>query len=562
MELIHNLFVGFPDLWGGGVAHSVMVLSLVIALGLILGRVHVAGVSLGLAWVLFVGIVFGHFSFGLDAHLLHVFKEFGLILFVYSIGMQVGPSFFSSFRRVGLRLNLLAVGTILAGIVVMICLYGGTGIPIATMVGILSGASTNTPGLGAAQQAYSDLRGVDVPDIAVGYAVSYPMGVIGVILAFVILRYVLRINIRHEEADARRGLGATEELSVRTFTVCVENENIDGMMLRDVKHLIQREFVVSRILRADSDDFASVVRGNTQFHVGDRLLVIANPKDFEPIFAFLGRPCEVDWERCGGHLMARRILVTRPELNGKTLASLKIRTQFGVNVSRVNRSGVELVASPHLRLQMGDDLTVVGTELKISHTEKILGNEMKQLNIPNLIPVFLGIAMGCVLANIPFVLPGIGAPLKLGLTGGPLVIAILVGYLGPKYRMVTYNAISANLMVREIGICIFLACVGLSCGHDFLHIVATSEGLKWMGYGALITMVPALVGGLIGRWVLHLNYYTLIGVLAGAYTSSPALNYAGRTTASDAPAVAYASVYPFAMFLRIVSIQILIFALG
>ena len=562
MELLHNLFMGFPNLWGGGVAHSVMILSLVISLGLLLGKIKVANISLGLTWVLFVGITFGYFCFNLDEHLLHFLKEFGLILFVYSLGLQVGPSFFSSFGKGGLRLNMLAISTIAISIVVTIILFYTTGTPITTMAGILSGAVTNTPGLGAAQQANSDLNGIDDPSIAASYASAYPIGVIGAILIFLLLKYILRIHTGKEEEAAKRGLGATEELTVRPFSVCVKNEQIVGRTVRQIAEISQRDFVISRMLVDGAASPTDVINGSTVLNLNDKLLITAAPRDIEAIIACLGEPTTVDWEKCDKGHISRRILITRPEINGKTLAQLRIRSLFGANITHVYRSGVELVAAPHLQLQMGDKVTVVGSELAISHTEKRLGNSIKRLNIPNLIPIFLGIALGCLVANIPFYLPGIQAPLKLGLTGGPLVVAILIGFLGPKFHLITYNTISSNLMIREIGLCIFLACVGLGTGKEFIDTVFNGNGLAMVGYGAIITMLPLLIGGLIGRYALHLNYYTLIGVLAGANTNPPALRYANDLTASDSPAVAYSTVYPFAMFLRIITIQILILTLG
>ena len=562
MELLHNLFMGFPNLWGGGVAHSVMILSLVISLGLLLGKIKVANISLGLTWVLFVGITFGYFCFNLDEHLLHFLKEFGLILFVYSLGLQVGPSFFSSFGKGGLRLNMLAISTIAISIVVTVILFYTTGTPITTMAGILSGAVTNTPGLGAAQQANSDLNGIDDPSIAASYAAAYPVGVIGAILIFLLLKYILRIHTGKEEEAAKRGLGATEELTVRPFSVCVKNEQIFGRTVRQIAEISQRDFVISRMLVDGAASPTDVINGSTVLNLNDKLLITAAPRDIEAIIACLGEPTTVDWEKCDKGHISRRILITRPEINGKTLAQLRIRSLFGANITHVYRSGVELVAAPHLQLQMGDKVTVVGSELAISHTEKRLGNSIKRLNIPNLIPIFLGIALGCLVANIPFYLPGIQAPLKLGLTGGPLVVAILIGFLGPKFHLITYNTISSNLMIREIGLCIFLACVGLGTGKEFIDTVFNGNGLAMVGYGAIITMLPLLIGGLIGRYALHLNYYTLIGVLAGANTNPPALRYANDLTASDSPAVAYSTVYPFAMFLRIITIQILILTLG
>ena len=562
MELLHNLFMGFPNLWGGGVAHSVMILSLVISLGLLLGKIKVANISLGLTWVLFVGITFGYFCFNLDEHLLHFLKEFGLILFVYSLGLQVGPSFFSSFGKGGLRLNMLAISTIAISIVVTVILFYTTGTPITTMAGILSGAVTNTPGLGAAQQANSDLNGIDDPSIAASYAAAYPIGVIGAILIFLLLKYILCIHTGKEEEAAKRGLGATEELTVRPFSVCVKNEQIVGRTVRQIAEISQRDFVISRMLVDGAASPTDVINGSTLLNLNDKLLITAAPRDIEAIIACLGEPTTVDWEKCDKGHISRRILITRPEINGKTLAQLRIRSLFGANITHVYRSGVELVAAPHLQLQMGDKVTVVGSELAISHTEKRLGNSIKRLNIPNLIPIFLGIALGCLVANIPFYLPGIQTPLKLGLTGGPLVVAILIGFLGPKFHLITYNTISSNLMIREIGLCIFLACVGLGTGKEFIDTVFNGNGLAMVGYGAIITMLPLLIGGLIGRYAFHLNYYTLIGVLAGANTNPPALRYANDLTASDSPAVAYSTVYPFAMFLRIITIQILILTLG
>ena len=562
MEQIHNLFYGFPEFWGGGVAHSVLILSLVSSIGLYLGKIKVANISLGLTWVLFIGLVFGHFCLNLDEHLLHFLKEFGLILFVYSIGLQVGPGFFSSFRKGGARLNVFATTTIALSIIVSLVIFYLTGTPATTMAGILTGAVTNTPGLGAAQQANSDLNGVDSPEIALGYVVTYPIGVLGVICAFILLKYILRINTVKEEEEAKRGLGMMEELSVRSFSILVINKNIEGKTLHELKDIAARDFVVSRILPAGSDVHTVIVNGKTTFHQGDRILVISNPKDMEPITVLFGVPTEVDWQKCDNRMIVRRMIVTQPEINGKTLSQLKIRSHFGANITRVNRADVDLVAAPYLNLQLGDKVTVVGTELAVSQTEKVLGNSMKRLNYPNLIPIFLGIALGCILANMPIIIPGIPQYLKLGLTGGPLIAAILIGYIGPKHRLITYNTISANLMLREIGFCIFLACVGLGLGKEFMNIVISQGGLTWIGYGVLITILPILIGGIIGRTVFHLNYYTMIGVLAGTNTNPVALSYANDQTGSDSPSVGYATVYPFAMFLRILSIQIFVLVLG
>lgn len=561
MELLRNLFEGYPNLWGGGVAHSVLILSLVIAFGIMLGKIKVAGISLGVTWILFVGIVFGHFDLNLDEHLLHFLKEFGLILFVYSIGLQVGPGFFSAFKKGGFTLNVLAVLVVFISVLITVALHFITGIPITTMVGILSGAVTNTPGLGAAQQANSDLNGIDAPEIALGYAVAYPLGVIGCILALLALKYLLHINTRKEEAEAEQGLGHLQELTVRPVSVEIRNEAVDGKTIKEIKPLLNRAFVISRIRHRDSENEVELVNADTVLHLQDQILFISNPKDMEAIIAFFGRQISAEWEQ-DKKLISRRILITKPEQNGKSLAQLKIRNNFGASITRINRSGVDLVATPHLQLQMGDRVTIVGSELAVSHTEKVLGNSLKRLNHPNLIPIFLGIALGCILGSLPFMFPGIPQPVKLGLAGGPLIVSILISRFGPQYKLITYTTMSANLMIREIGISLFLACVGLGAGKGFVDTIIHEGGYVWIAYGAIITIVPLLVGGLIGRYAWKLNYYTLIGVLSGTNTNPPALAYSSELTSCDAPAVGYATVYPLAMFLRVLTAQLLILALA
>ncbi len=562
MELLRNLFEGYPNLWGGGVAHSVLILSLVIAFGIILAKIKIAGISLGVTWILFVGIVFGHFNLSLDEHLLHFLKEFGLILFVYSIGLQVGPGFFSAFKKGGFTLNMLAMTTIFLSVVITVILHFATGVPITTMVGILSGAVTNTPGLGAAQQANSDLNGIDAPEIAMGYAVAYPLGVVGTILSLLALKYILNINTTKEEADAEKGLGHLQELTVRPVTLVIKNEAINGKAIKDIRPLVNRNFVISRIRYHEGNKETELVNSGTILHLDDEILIISNPIDIEAITVFFGKQVEVEWEQVSKNLISRRILITKPELNGKTLSQLKIRNNFGANITRINRSGVDLVAAPSLQLQMGDRVTVVGSELAVGHAEKVLGNSMKRLNHPNLIPIFIGIALGCILGSIPFMFPGIPQPVKLGLAGGPLIVSILISRFGPQYKMITYTTMSANLMVREIGISLFLACVGLGAGKGFIETVVNEGGYVWVGYGAIITVIPLLITGLIGRYGCKLNYYTLIGVLSGANTNPPALAYSNDLTSCDAPAVGYATVYPLAMFLRVLTAQLLILSLS
>ncbi len=558
MELLNNLFLGSAQYWGGGVSHSIFILSLVISLGLILGKLKVRNVSLGLTWILLIGVVFGYFSMNLNEPLLHFLREFGLVLFVYSIGLSVGPGFFSSFKKGGLALNMLTLITIITSIVVAMVISCTTHTPITAIAGLLSGAVTNTPGLGAAQQTYFSMTGVDAPDIAMGYAVAYPMGVVGVILAFILLRYLLRIKPTTEEQQAERGLGQLEQLTVRSFTLEVTNPRIDGQTVKELRHIAERRFVISRIILHEDESHNKLVNGVTKLHLHDKVLIVAAPKDMDAITALIGTPANVEWAPYEKEFVSRRVLVTKPEMNGKTLSQLNLGDNFDATVTRVNRSGVDLVAHPHLRLQLGDRLTVVGSELAIGKVSKMLGNSLKRLNYPNLIPIFFGIALGCLVANIPLPIPGMPQPVKLGLAGGPFIVAILMGYFGPRYHLVTYNTISANMMLREMGITIFLACVGLGAGHGIVSTLFNLQGLIWFAYGIIITMVPIIIGGIIGRKLFHLNYYTLMGVLAGGNTNPPALAYSNTLTDSDQPAVGYATVYPFAMFLRIISIQILV----
>ena len=548
-------------LWGEDIGHSILLLSFVIAAGIQLGKIKVFGVSLGITLVLFVGIILGHFGFTINHNVIHFFKEFGLILFVYSVGMQVGPGFFSSFKQGGITLNMLACGIVFLGVLTAVILHYATGIPMPTMVGILSGAVTNTPGLGAAQQAFSDMHGVSDNTIALGYAVSYPLGVVGIILSLLALKYLLRINTAQEEKEAEVGLGHLQELTVRPISIEVRNESVDGIRIKELRPLLNRKFVISRIKHREGGE-TELVNSETILHVGDIILVISTPIDVEAITIFFGKEIKMEWEQLNKELISRRILITKPELNGKTLSQLKIRNNFGANITRINRSGVDLVASPQLQLQMGDRVTIVGSELAVTHAEKVLGNSMKRLNHPNLIPIFIGIALGCILGSLPFAFPGIPQPVKLGLAGGPLIVSILISRFGPKYKLITYTTMSANLMLREIGISIFLACVGLGAGEGFVDTVIHGGGYIWVGYGVIITILPLLITGLVGRYYCKLNYFTLIGVLAGSTTNPPALAYSNDLTSCDAPAVGYATVYPLTMFLRVLTAQILILSLG
>lgn len=539
--------------FGQGVAHSILMMAIVIAVGILLGKIRIKGISLGVTWILFAGIAFAHFGMRVDAEVLHIFKEFGLILFVYSIGLQVGPGFFSSFKKGGIKLNMLAAGIVVLGAGVTVALHYITKIPMPTMVGIMSGAVTNTPGLGAAQQANMDVTGIDNPDIATGYAVAYPLAVVGIIFTILVLRYIFRVNLSNEEKTAM-ATDSSLDSTARQLSLRVANPSLCGMKVGDIHDLIQRNYVISRIRCEDGE--VKMVDAETVLNMGDDILVITSQSAVPAITALIGEEIELDWKQLTTQLISRRILITKSEINGKTLAQLRLRS-FGVSITRVNRAGIDLVASPSLQLQIGDRLTVVGTQSAIAEVEKILGNSLKRLNHPNLFPIFIGIALGVILGSIPIMFPGIPQPVKLGLAGGPLIVAILISRFGPKYKLVTYTTMSANLMLREVGIAIFLACVGLGAGETFVDTIVAG-GYKWIGYGILITLIPIMTIGIIGRKFLKLNYFTLSGLIAGSMTDPPALAYANDMAGNDLPAVSYATVYPLTMFLRVLCAQLLI----
>ncbi len=528
-------------------------LCVVVAVGIVLGKIKIRGISLGVTWILFAGIACAHFGMQVDREILHIFQEFGLILFVFSIGLQVGPGFFSSFKKGGITLNMLAVGIVLLGVVTTYVLHLVTGIPIPTMVGIMSGAVTNTPGLGAAQQANMDVTGVADPTIATGYAVAYPLAVVGIILTIVVLRYVFRVDMKAEEARAQAS-DASQESSARQLSLRVTNPALNGKKVGVIHDMIHRNYVISRI--RTSDGSVHMVNAETILHTGDEILVITSQSAVPTITTFIGEQVDLEWTQMTTQFISRRILITKPELNGKSLSQLRLRS-FGVSITRVNRSGIDLVANPGLRLQIGDKVTVVGTDQAIAEVEKKLGNSLKRLDHPNLFPIFIGIVLGVILGSIPFVFPGIPQPVKLGLAGGPLVVAILISRFGPKYKLVTYTTMSANLMLREVGIALFLACVGLGAGGTFVQTIVEG-GYKWIGYGALITVIPILVMGFVGRKLCRLNYFTLSGLLAGSMTDPPALAYANDMAGNDIPAVGYATVYPLTMFMRVLCAQLLI----
>ncbi len=551
MEWMYNLF------FGGGIGHSILLVATVIFMGILLGKIKIAGISLGITWILFVGIFFSHFNMRMDPEALHFLKEFGLILFVYSVGLQVGPGFFSSFKKGGMTLNMLAVLIIFLVILTTYVIYKVTGLPITTMVGILSGAVTNTPGLGAAQQAFFDITGKEGTDIAMGYAVAYPLGVIGIIVAIILIRRIFRISFEKENEMLQN---EREEKAVRAthVSVLVKNPALFGKEVAEIADLIDRKFVISRVLHENSG--IEIAYSRTHLEQGDKLFIIAAKQDIGPIIAFIGERLDMhraDWEQLDANLISRRIVITRSEINGKALADLHLRGGFGVNVTRVNRSGLDLVASPGLELQIGDRITVVGTDKNVGNVEKILGNSLRRLREPNLVPIFLGIALGILLGSIPFTFPGIPQPVKLGLAGGPLIVAILISRFGPHYKLVTYTTMSANLMMREIGISLFLACVGLDAGAGFADTVING-GYAWIGYGFIITFLPLMIVGMIARVVYKINYFTLMGLIAGSTTDPPALAYSNNIAGNDMPSVGYATVYPLTMFLRVLTAQLLV----
>ena len=547
-------------LWGEGIGHSILLLSFVIAAGIQLGKIKVFGVSLGITLVLFVGIIIGHFGFTINHNVIHFFKEFGLILFVYSVGMQVGPGFFSSFKQGGITLNMLACGIVFLGVVTAVILHYATGIPMPTMVGILSGAVTNTPGLGAAQQAFSDMHGVSDNTIALGYAVAYPLGVIGIILSIILIKYIFRVSF-DKENEQLNSEDSSHTNEAKPVSLVVKNPAIFNKTVAELSNLLEhRDFVISRVWR-DSNKQIEIASANTVLQENDKVFVITTETDAETIKTFIG--IEIDmgrkqWIRMESQFVNRRILITKPELNGKRLGQLKLRKLYGINITRINRAGVDLVAKPGLTLQVGDRVNVVGTETAVSNVEKVLGNSMKRLNEPNLITIFVGIALGIVLGSIPITFPGIPQPVKLGLAGGPLVVAILISRFGYHYKLITYTTQSANLMLREIGITLFLACVGISAGDGFVDTIVNNGGFAWIGYGFIITFVPLMIIGCIGRYFCKVNYFTLMGLIAGSTTDPPALAYSNATAGNDAPSVGYATVYPLKMFLRVLTAQLLI----
>lgn len=550
MEWITSLF------FGSSIAHTVFTLAIAIAIGIALGKIKIAGISLGITWILFVGIALGSFGMQIDPTIVAFIKEFGLILFVYSVGMQVGPSFFSSFKQGGMRLVGIASAIVLLGVVTAYVIHLVTGTPISTMVGVLSGAVTNTPGLGAAQQAYTDSTGLNDPTIAMGYATAYPLGVVGIIISIVLLRAIFRIKLDKEREALE---SANESKFAAKISIELTNANLFGRTVLETRGLINRSFVVSRVCRVDGK--IEIANAQTLLNEGDKMLIICANDDVEAIEMMLGHRIDMqhsDWINLDQQFISRRIIITQPHINGKTIGELRLRSNYAVNVTRVNRSGVDLIPEHNLELQIGDRLTVVGSEMAIDAVAKALGNSMRRLREPNLISIFLGIFLGVLVGSIPIAIPGMPQAVKLGLAGGPLIVAILISRFGAHYHLVTYTTMSANLMLREVGISLFLAAVGISAGEGFIDTVVNQGGYMWVLYGVIITMLPILLVGIFARKVFKLNYFTLMGVIAGSMTDPPALAYSNATASNDVPAVSYATVYPFMMFLRVLTAQLFV----
>ena len=555
MDWLQNLL--FDE---NSIAHIVLLYSFVIAVGVLLGKIKFFGVSLGVTFVLFTGIVCGHFGLTGNTQILTFLQDFGLILFVFCIGLQVGPSFFSSFKKGGIAMNLVAMGIVALNIAVAVALYYGLNgrIELPMMVGILCGAVTNTPGLGAANEALSQLN-YNGPQIAMGYACAYPLGVLGIIGSIIAIRYICQINLKKEEEDIAKEEAANPHLTPRMMHLEVHNEALAGKTLLQVRDFMGRDFVCSRILQ---NGHVSIPNRDTVFHLGDQLFVVCAEDDAEAIIAFIGPKIEVDGDKQDTPMVSRRILITQPKMNSKQLGEFHFSSMYGVNVTRVNRSGMDIFASRNLTLQVGDRVMVVGPQDAVERVANLMGNSLKRLDHPNIVTIFVGIFLGIFFGSLPIAFPGIPTPVKLGLAGGPLIVSILIGRFGYKLKLVTYTTMSANLMLREIGIALFLASVGIKAGANFVNTVVDGDGLLYVGCGFLITVIPLLIMGAVARWHYKMNYFMLMGLIAGSNTDPPALAYSNQTAGNNAPAVGYSTVYPVSMFLRILTAQLLILILA
>ncbi|MDR3220382.1 MAG: putative transporter [Dysgonamonadaceae bacterium] len=539
------------------VIQAVVVISIISAIGISLGKIRLFGVSLGITFVFFTGIIAGHWGIVINNDMLVFAENFGLILFVYTLGLQVGPSFFSSFKKGGIELNILSIGVIVLGLILTLLFHRISGISLPTMMGLLSGAVTNTPALGAAQQALLQINPENsrgVTDMALACAIAYPMGVVGVILAIAVMRKMWKIN--GNETNEQKTL----KPNVSEFQII--NPAIFNKSIREVMQLTEKQFVISRIWRGGK---VTIPTSDTVLKQRDHLLVISGKNDVNSIEVLFGEQEntdwnkeDIDWNAIDSHLISRRIVVTHSKINGMKLGALRLRNLYGINITRVNRAGIDLLASPDLRLQIGDRLTIVGESASIDNVGKILGDEMKRLESPNLFAIFIGIALGVLLGIFPIYLPGMSFPVKLGIAGGPIIVGILVGAFGPRFHLTTYTTQSANLMMRQFGIIIYLAGLGLASGAHFFETVFCGEGLLWIGLGFLLTILPVVIIGYVASTFFKLEYAGNVGMLCGSMANPMALNYANTTVNGDEPSVAYATVYPLSMFLRVITAQLMV----
>lgn len=556
MDWLINLFTTTDS-----VAHIVLLYAIVIAVGVYLGKIKIGGISIGVTFVLFAGIAAGHIAFTAPTNILSFLQEFGLILFVFMIGLQVGPGFLESFRKGGITLNLLSTVMVVLNVIVMFACYYiffDTSDPknLPMMVGTLYGAVTNTPGLGAANETlYSIFDKGEVPQIASGYACAYPLGVLGIIGATIAIKYIFGIKLEKEEEELAKEEEDNDDVKPHFMDLEVTNLYLEGKTLAQVHNFLNRDFVCSRILH---DGHVSIPNGSTIFHIGDKLFVVCAENDAEAIIAFIGPTINVDWKKQDEPMVSKRILVTRSSINGKTLGQMHFSSAYGVNVTRVTRQGMDLFAIPSLSLQVGDRIMVVGPEDAVNRVAAVMGNSIKRLDAPNIATIFVGVFIGILFGSIPVAIPGIPVPIKLGIAGGPLIIAILIGRYGYKVHLVTYTTTSANMMLREIGLMLFLASVGIKAGDGFLETVIQGDGVKYVYTGFLITIIPILIIGIIARKKYKFNYFTIMGMIAGTYTDPPALAYANSICSKEAPSIGYSTVYPLSMFLRIFTAQIIV----
>lgn len=556
MDWLINLFTTTDS-----VAHIVLLYAIVIAVGVYLGKIKIGGISIGVTFVLFAGIAAGHIGFTAPTNILSFLQEFGLILFVFMIGLQVGPGFLESFRKGGITLNLLSTVMVVLNVIVMFACYYiffDTSDPknLPMMVGTLYGAVTNTPGLGAANETlYSIFDKGEVPQIAYGYACAYPLGVLGIIGATIAIKYIFGIKLEKEEEELAKEEEDNDDVKPHFMDLEVTNLYLEGKTLAQVHNFLNRDFVCSRILH---DGHVSIPNGSTIFHIGDKLFVVCAENDAEAIIAFIGPTINVDWKKQDEPMVSKRILVTRSSINGKTLGQMHFSSAYGVNVTRVTRQGMDLFAIPSLSLQVGDRIMVVGPEDAVNRVAAVMGNSIKRLDAPNIATIFVGVFIGILFGSIPVAIPGIPVPIKLGIAGGPLIIAILIGRYGYKVHLVTYTTTSANMMLREIGLMLFLASVGIKAGDGFLETVIQGDGVKYVYTGFLITIIPILIIGIIARKKYKFNYFTIMGMIAGTYTDPPALAYANSICSKEAPSIGYSTVYPLSMFLRIFTAQIIV----